>query len=408
MSATIWYISKYVTPPYAAKVGSRGFFILREFARLGHSVFLFTSDSNHLAEVPKLFENTLHEIIEGVHVHWLRTLKYRGARSVRRIISWIDFEFQFWKMEKRDLPSPDVVIVSSLSLLTVLNGLWLKRRYKCKLVFEVRDIWPMTLIETGGFSSANPLVLFLGWLERLGYENADLIVGTMPNLIEHVTEVTGVQRLVVCVPQGLDSSLLLHTKPASNGYIESYFPAGKFIVCHAGSIGADNSLDVLIACARDMQDRDDVHFLIVGEGYLKADLQRQTKNLTNFTFAPAVPKAEVQSILQRSDLLYFAAKESPVFRFGQSLNKVIDYMLSAKPILASYSGFQSMINEAQCGNFVAAGNVVALRLEIERYARMPATDRLRIGARGRKWLIENRRFETLAQNYLQHLGLKDA
>ncbi|MDP3960835.1 MAG: glycosyltransferase family 4 protein [Pseudorhodobacter sp.] len=408
MTKTIWYISKYATPPANGKVGTRGFLILREFARLGNRAVLITSDSNHLATPPRLLGPRLHEVVDGVDVHWLRTRKYTSARSLGRMVSWLDFEWQLWRMPKASLPRPDVIIVSSLSLLTIFNGLWMRRRFGCKLVFEVRDIWPMTLYVAGGMGSGNPFVRLLGWVERLSYRRADLIVGTMPNLGEHVAEVSGSTKPVICIPQGLDPALLEAPEPLQDDYVEAYFASNKFIVCHAGSIGADNALETLLACARAMRDRADVQFLIVGEGYLKVRFQEQSKDLPNVTYAPGVPKAAVQSVLARVDLLYFAVHKSPLLRFGQSLNKVIDYMLSGKPIIASYTGFPSMINEADCGSFVPAEDVKALRAEIERYAAMSPEQRVQIGARGRDWLLRNRRFETLARDYLHYLGAETA
>ena len=109
----------------------------------------------------------------------------------------------------------------------------------------------------------------------------------------------------------------------------------------------------------------------------------------------------VQSVLSECDLLYLSVHRSKVWRYGQSLNKVIDYMLSGKPIVASYSGYKSMINEAESGTFIPPGDVDALRHEIERYFGMTADGRKEIGARGKRWLIANRQYKTLAHDYLE-------
>lgn len=407
MSKTIWYISKYVTPNYAAKVGARGFFILREFSRMGHKSLLITSDSNHLANAPSFAGPRFHEDVDGVDVYWLRTVKYHGARSFRRMLSWLDFEWQLFRMPKKPLPVPDVLIVSSLSLLTVLNGLHLRRRYKCKLVFEVRDIWPMILTETGGLSRWNPFVMFLGWIEKIAYSKANLTVGTMPNLKEHVRSVLGFDRPVACIPQGLDPALLNAPQALPVGYADTYIPSDKFIVCHAGSIGADNALETLFSCARKMRANDRIHFLIVGEGYLKEKFKNDNKDLLNVTFAPGVPKASVQALLSKVDVVYFAVHNAPMLKYGQSLNKVVDYMLSGKPIIASYDGYPSMINEAGCGTYVPVEDVEALEAEIDRYFKLSDEERHNIGANGRTWLLRHRRFETLAADYLRHIDSVD-
>jgi len=400
MNKSIWYISKYVAPSYAAKVSARGFLILTALAKKGYQCTLITSDSNHLINAPTFHGPIMQERVDDVGVSWLKTWKYKSARSLGRMVSWLDFEWQLFKMPKKMLPKPDVIIVSSLSLLTILNGLWLRWKYGSKLIFEVRDIWPMVLVASGGVNPHNPFVLLLSWLEKLAYKKADKVVGTMPNLSEHIYQVTGQKIEAACIPQGVDDGLLSKPVPLSNEYIDRYFPKDKFIVCHAGSIGADNALETFFSCARLMQDSQDIHFLIVGDGYLKEQFQKENYDLNNLTFAPRVEKMQVQSVLKHVDAVYFAVNTSPLWAYGQSLNKVIDYMLSGKPILASYTGYPSMINEADCGFFVPAEDVGALKVQVARLAKMSQEERSEMGRRGYKWVLENRRFEHLAMSYI--------
>ncbi len=396
----IWYISKYVAPSYAAKVSARGFLILAALVKAGHRCTLITSDSNHLISAPSFKGKQMVELVDGVEVHWLKTLKYKSARSFGRMLSWLDFEWQLFFTPKKNMDIPDVVVVSSLSLLTILNGLLLRRKYKCKLIFEVRDIWPMVLVASGSISPRNPLVIFLSFLERLGYVKADKIVGTMPNLALHIEKVTGKKIEAACIPQGVDEGLLDESMPLSEDYVNKYLPKNKFVVCHAGSIGADNALETFFACARAMQDREDIHFLMVGDGYLREQFQNENSDLKNLTFAPRVEKKQVQSVLEHVDVVYFAVNTSPLWAYGQSLNKVIDYMLSGKPVLASYTGYPSMVNEADCGLFVPAEDVVALSAAIDRFSKMPKEELNEMGRRGREWILTNRRFGNLASQYL--------
>jgi glycosyltransferase involved in cell wall biosynthesis len=107
----------------------------------------------------------------------------------------------------------------------------------------------------------------------------------------------------------------------------------------------------------------------------------------------------VQSVLARCDLLYFAVHVSKVWQYGQSLNKVIDYMMSGKPIVASYSGYESMINEANCGVYIEAGNVFELQKQIQFFSRMDESEREEIGRRGKEWLITHRQYKKLAVDY---------
>ncbi len=399
MANVIWYISKYVAPPQRASSGSRGFSIMRELAKLGNTSIVITSDSNQLALVPNFNGKHLIEDVHGVKLIWLRTLKYQTAKSLNRILSWFDFEIRLFFLSKKDLPKPDVVIISSLSLLTIFNGLLIRRKYNCKLIFEVRDIWPLTITEEGGFSESNLFVRLLGVVEKIAYRLSDGIVGTMPNLGEHVTEVLGYSKKTHCIPMGVESEHIDNVAVLPKEYIDNHIPRDKFIVGYAGTIGITNALDSFFLCAEKMQHKDEFHFLVVGSGDLKQFYQDKFKHLNNVSFAPKVAKNLVNSVLTQFDLLYFSVHDSKVWQYGQSLNKVIDYMLSGKPIVASYSGFPSMINESGCGKFVPVGDVESMVNVIIEFYTLTPEKRDQIGARGRRWLIENRNYQRLANNY---------
>jgi glycosyltransferase involved in cell wall biosynthesis len=407
MSKTIWYISKYFAPETDDSTGSRGWLLMKEFAKQGYKPIVISSDSNNLVSLPKLQSSVSFEDKQGVSLIWLRTLKYSVAKSFLRILSWIHFEWNLFCLEKSAINKPDVIIVSSLSLLSILNGLILKKKYRCRLVFEIRDIWPLTIVEEGGFSPRNPFVLCLGLIERLGYKYSDLIVGTMPNLGDHVKEILGYERNVKCIPMGLDVSKLDDKLNLPSDYVKKYFDSSKFNVVHAGTVGITNALETFFQAALMMKDFHDVKFIIVGDGALKNYYMDKYNHLPNLVFAPKVSKKMVQSVIENSDLTYFSVYKSKVWDYGQSLNKVIDYMMGGKPIVASYSGYPSMINEAGCGTYVPAEDPASLVNEIKRYFNMTAEQRKSIGVKGRAWLLENRSYKKLASEYISILFDKE-
>ena len=402
-----WYVSKYALAPTAEdRLGTRGFQIMAEIARQGHRCVVITSDSNHLvSKQPVLDASYQVREVAGVTLVTVRTFKSTTARSWRRVASWLDFEWRLFRMPVHELPRPDAVIVSSLSLLTILNGFALRRRFGARLVFEVRDIWPLTLTEVGEFSRWNPLVIALGVVERWGYRLSDAIVGTMPNLGEHVTAVLGEPRDVACLPMGVAEQHFADGEPIPDGVAADLSDA-RFRVTYAGTVGRNNALQTLMECAQlaHYAGEQDLHFVVVGDGDLKDQFVRDYGDLPNLTFLAKVPKAQVPTVLGLSDLLYFSVHKSEVWRYGQSLNKLIDYMAAGKPIVASYTGYPSMINEADCGTFVPAGDARAALGEVLRYRDMPASERQQIGARGRTWLQRNRGYSKLAAEYASILS----
>lgn len=400
----IWFISKYGCPDYSASVGARGFLLLKQFVKKGKYALQIVSDSNHTSKPPEFEGRYYSEQVSGVEVVWIKTMKYVNPKSLRRILSWLDFEWKLFFLKKSNYPRPDIIIISSLSLLTIVNGILLSSRYKAKLVFEVRDLWPDVLIFAGGYHRLHPAVIFLRFFERLAYRSADLIVGTMPNLKSHVSDIVPcAENKVICIPQGYDPNVDRFSKEVGVCYLKKYIPEDKFIICHAGSIGADNALETFFEAAQMMRENEKVCFVVLGDGYLKSKYQSEYGHLSNVIFAPRVNRSQVKSVLKRVGVLYFAVHDTPLMQCGQSLNKVVDYMAAGRPILASFSGYQSMINEAECGTFVPAGDVSALVDEIVRYSEMTKDELDMTGQRGREWLLENRTFERLADVYLDYL-----
>ncbi|HGS4986568.1 TPA: glycosyltransferase family 4 protein [Vibrio cholerae] len=407
MSKTVWYISKYFAPKTQSAPGGRGWFLLKGLADLGFQSVAICSDSNVLIEPISIHGSSKIEELEGVKICWLKTSKYKVAKSIKRIISWFHFEYKLFLFDNSKLPNPDVIVVSSLSILTVLNGLRLKRKYKCRLIFEVRDIWPLTIVEEGGFSQYNPFVLFLSLIEKIGYKYSDAIIGTMPNLAEHVANVCKTSKPVYCIPMGFSEEQLYNQRNIDEDYYLKYLSSDKFKIVHAGTIGITNALDVYFKTAEKLVSNDEIEFIIVGDGPLKNFYASKYGHLSNVVFAPKVNKDQVQAVLSHCDLVYFSVFPSKVWEYGQSLNKVIDYMLSAKPIVASYSGYPSMINEAECGFFLQSSNITALEQKILEFKDTPIFYREKIGLRGRTWLIENRSYEKLSIEFAKVLFSED-
>ena len=403
MSKVVWYVSKYTAPPGETNSASRAFSLLRELGSLGYSPVLITSTSNHFATAPKFDCTYKFQKLDGVKICWVSGISYKNTKSLRRILSWIEFEWKLFLLPRRILPTPDAIIVSSLSLLTIIVGLYWRWRFKCRLIFEVRDIWPLTLTEEGSFHRFNPLILLLGVVERLGYRYADKIVGTMPNLDEHIQNVIGRPRKASCIPMGINTDDIVASEIAGPVASLSIIPDGKFVVGYVGSIGNTNALDWLFKVAEEMQCYDSIHFLIVGDGDCRRRYVRTYGSLPNITFHPRVNKRNVPSLLAQCDVLYFSTYRSSVWQFGQSLNKVIDYMLSGKPIIGSFSGYPSMINEAGCGQFVPAESVPALKQAILLHSKMPKHELEAMGAKGRAWLTTERQYKTLAKRYAKIL-----
>ena len=399
----IWLISKYASPPQYSKMPSRLFHLAKEMGSHDNEMLLLTSDSNHFSSYPKTGSNYNDEVVEGVHIRWLKTFKYYKTNSIRRIISWFDFEFKLFRMRTNNLIKPDVIHVSSLSIFTIIYGYYLKKKFNSFLVFEIRDIWPLTMTEEGGFSRFHPLVLLIGLVEKFGYRRSDLIVGTMPNLKEHVLDRIGVDKPFFCLPIGFNENDYDNKQLTSGDSKVNAEADGKTVIGYAGSFGITNALETLISTIKLMKENTNVLFLLVGSGDLKDKYKADLEQYQNVVFLDRMAQKDVKYFLSSCDILYLSTKSSKVWKYGQSMNKVVEYMLAAKPIVASYNGYPSMINEAGCGSFVVNADCIELKNVFLTYVNMSKEERLAVGLRGRKWIYENRSYRKLAATYLNVL-----
>ena len=392
-------VSKYfVLPGYGAN--PRWFYLAKNLQPLGHAIKIVTSNSNHGSIELQFSGGYVEELsLDGVRYDVLQTSQYKHTRSIARVFSWFDFDFKLFR-HCRNL-NPDVVVISSLSLTSIIFGIYLKWWHGSRLVFEIRDIWPLTMIEEGGFSRWHPLALYLRFIEKWGYRRADLIVGTMPNLKQHVME-SGIRR-----PQSAFHTCGIGVLPERAAEVASFIFSpeleanvqGRTIIGYCGSIGLTNNLHDFVSYIEACE-RDDVVFIIAGDGADRIQFQSRLEGRENVVFLGKIFADQVQGFLRRCDILFLSTLPSKVWDYGQSMNKVVDYMLAAKYIVAQYTGYQSFINEARCGVFTdGAGLKDCLDAAID----MPPATRDAAGLAGRKWLLEHQNYETLARDYLQKI-----
>lgn len=403
MKKSIWFISKYASPPHS-RGGQRVISLAKEFARPGHRVAVITSTSNHFAKFEKdqwvrIERGFSKASFDGVTMVAHTTLGYHKTAFAGRILSWLHFEWGVLRLPTRHLPDPTHIIVSSLSLLSILNGIRLARKFRAKLVFEIRDIWPLTLQTEFGLSNKNPLVALLALIENFGYRKCDVVVGTMPNLKEHVHSISGTMPRVVTIPQGIDGDLMR--------LVPRYVPPPRdqspTIVGYWGSIGRANSLGVLLEAATQIGPNRNLEFHFWGGGDLLERYRKEHQGQSHIYFHGHIERQQLFQEVHKAHLLILATDASVLWKYGQSLNKMVEYMMMGRPVIASYSGYPSMINEAGSGVFVPASNPTALVQTLLDFGSLPRKELERLGRTGRMWVVSHRGYAQLSKEYLEIL-----
>lgn len=401
----IWCISKYALPiEYGAQ--SRLFHISEELNKIGLKSIVITSSTNHLADLGIQKQTYRVKSFGTTDAIFLKGIKFNNSLSKNRVFSWFYFEWILFRFIKKDFQEltlpPKVIYISSLSLLTILNGYYAKRKFGAKLVFEIRDIWPLSAVIITGHHKYNPFIIFLRWVEKFGYRNSDLIVSPLGNLKQHIRESIGTNEFKFrYFPQGFDVKLLSTTHDLSDDFISKYIPKNKFIFGYIGNIVDAYDLGSLIECAKSLDSEyKNIHFLVLGDGTYKKQLIEKSKDLKNITFIPRIPKSHVSHFLSFCDVATNFLKPEPLFEYGVSPQKLVDYMLASKPILMSYTGYKTIVDDIGNGIVVESANVDKLVDAMVKLSYLTNDELVQMGQKGRSYLIDNLSWTSLVNSNL--------
>ena len=381
----------------------RQFEIGRELTRLGLTVVVISGSYSHLfARQPAATGAYTLEDLDGLTYCWVRVPRYERAMSLGRVLSMFVFMARLYRLPARRLPAPDAIVVSSPSLFPVLPaGRWARRR-RIPLVFEVRDLWPLTLQELGGLPRWHPLVAVMRWFEGRAYAIADRVVSVLPAAGAHLEARGMAPSKLAIIPNGVSADALLEPVTAAPEVVRAEAARSPFTVGFVGTLGVANALEALIGAAR-LLAGEDIRFVLVGQGPEAERLQALAADLPNVAFVGAVPKPDVPATLRVFDACYVGYHRSPLYRFGISPNKVFDYMAASRPIILAAEAANDVVADAGCGLTVPPDDPTAIADAIRRLRAMPAEDLARLGANGRAYVEREHTYPILARRYLELL-----
>lgn len=404
MSKTVWIINQYASTP-ATALGGRHYYMAREMAKRGYKVYVIGSSSHHLLREKPVFDGRFKlEEVDGFNFVWVKMPSYEHAHSKKRILSWLLFPWRLLKLPRLIPDKPDTILCSSPSPVAFLGAQWLAGKFNAKLVFEVRDIWPLTLTEIGGHSPKNPLIRFMQWVEDKAYRESSAVVSNLKGAVEHMTSRGMAREKFTWVPNGFSLDEVNLDRPL-NSIAESQLPEGKFVIGYTGTIGTANALDTLVLAAERLKGHADICFVLVGDGREKPALQKliTDKGLTNVYFVDPIRKVEIQAMLSRFDICYIGWLNDPLYRFGIGANKIPEYLYSGNPILHSYSGACDPVEEAKAGLRVAAEDSLQLAQAVLKLFRMVPEERAFLGINGRKAALAQYEYGQLADKLVEVL-----
>lgn len=407
----IMYIHPYAGSPLHG-MQLRPYYLAKEWSRQGHPVTIAAASFSHIRQQQPNAEGVLgQEHIMGIRYLWVKTPAYDG-NGVQRVANMMSFSWRLLRQAKKlaDSYKPDVVIVSSPHPFAIFAGKRIARRAGAKLVFEVRDLWPLTLIELGNKSPRHPFIRFMQYAEDYAYREADRIVSLLPLADQYMVEHGMDSRKFTYMPNGIDveewqevfaDGIALEQRSV----IERARNSGKFLVGYAGAHGMANALGDLVETAALLRDQP-VSFFLVGQGPEKEALQRQveTRGLQNVTFFPPVSKTAIPDFLSQMDALYIGWKKRDLYKFGVSANKLFDYLMAGKPVIHAIEAGNDPVRASGCGISVPPENPEWAAGAILQLLAMSEEERQEMGRSGQKYVLAEHDYKQLAHRFLRELA----
>jgi|GEM_PF-6985391 len=361
------------------------FYLAKYLVQEGVDVTLIISSANHTGTA-RAKPGT--QMIDGVRVTTIKTPSYAGSGSNARIWSWFVFEFHSFVTLLR-MKRQDIYLASSPSLLSGLTARFMAKIRRAEYIFDVRDIWPLSFTEdptvrTEGFGYRT-----FEWIERLVTRDAAWSMSSIPRLDLYNSEALGMSKPFLFFPICVDEDVI-HNDDGPD--FRDPRDNNRLVVGYSGSIGVSNNLDPLIKTIDKLRNDPRYLFKIVGKGAMLAEYRQRLKCCDNVIFYDAVSRNQIWRFSEAIDVGYVSTHNSKLWRYGQSLNKLVEYMNNGIPVIMSYpdSGYRTMLNEADAGTFIPANDSHALREELDAFRQMTVAERTEMGERAKLWISQNR------------------
>lgn len=402
----ILFISQYY-PPEMGALASRASEMCRMWSDSNHEVSVLTAFPNYPSGIiPAEYKGMKWktEKVNGVNI--IRTYIHAGhyKGKLNRVLNYISFLFSgiFWG--RKLIGRPDVIIASSPPILVPVIGYFLSKIKKTPLVFEVRDLWPESIIQISNVN--NRLILgILKKLELFLYLKARMIIVVTESFKTFITDLGIEGDKIEIVKNGVDLELYnpdkINTFPESIAHLKD-----KFIVSYIGNHGMAQGLSTIIQVAEKYIAQKEIHFLFVGDGAEKPMLEQKVHelNLSNVTFTGQIDKQQMPDYYAASNVVLVPLKNLPLFQ-KVIPSKIFEIMAMEKAMIISVPGEVKhiVVDEAQAGLFAEPENVNKIH---EAILELYNSDEKRktMGKNGRSFVNKNYSRKNLADKYIGYLS----
>ena len=401
----ILFMSHYF-PPEGNAPASRVSALCKHWVAAGHRVTVITCAPNVPNGVVYAgYRNAWRseQTVDGIRVIRVWTYLAPNKGTARRIANYLSYMFSA-TANALFVHRPDVLIATSPQFFCGWAGVlvsWLRR---VPFVLEIRDIWPESISAVEAVESKRVLRI-LEWLEQRMYRAARLIVAVGEGYRQRLIQRGVPAQKIEVIMNGLDSDLFKPRDP-DEALKAKWGLTSKFVCSYSGTIGMACGLDIVLRAATRLKavGRNDISFLLVGDGAVRAELQERAlaMGLSNVVFTGRQDKAAMPALLSVSDACLVHLRKTELFTSVMP-SKIFEAAGMARPIINGVDGFAAdFVGKAGAGICIEPDNDTQLVDAVLKLADSPGLCR-QLGNAGHQFVSAHYEREALARDYIRLL-----
>lgn len=298
----------------------------------------------------------------------------------------------------------DIIFCYATSpFLQVIPALLLAKLKKAKLVINVQDLWPQSLVATGYVKNKLALSL-IGQIVKFLYKNSDLLLLQSKSFESHIRDLAPLANMSYW-PNSVDSQFINPDRNYSCPVIQE-FSSKNFKIVFFGNVGEAQSVSTIIDLASTLRDISSIEILIVGKGsrWNWLDSQINKRALNNIKLLGHYPVQAMPHLMRQASVLLVTLLDRDIFS-STIPNKIQAYLACGRPILAAINGEGAkVIDEADAGIAVPAEDVNQLAKAAIRLSMMSEDELTLMGRNGQAYFINNFDHEQLVSDLIIHFN----
>jgi len=391
-------------PPEVNAPATRTYENAKRWVKAGHKVTIITCAPNHPnGIIYPGYENRIRQWdeIDGIRVLRVKTYLSANKGFLKRIFNYVSYMFSATLLCSL-VKNVDVVVSTSPQFFSGLSGFFVSRLKSCSWVLEIRDLWPESVIAVGAIKNRRVINLLEG-IESLMYRKADHIVSVTQSFKKHIENREIYPGKITIITNGADFDSFTPL-PKKNGISDKLGLNDKFVVSYIGTHGMAHALDTALRAAELLSDREDIVFLLVGDGAERDNLlkQKEALGLNNVIMVGQQEKSKIPQFLGASDACMILLRKTDLFKTVIP-SKMFETMAMERPIILGVEGeSKAIIERGECGlciepeNETQLADAVLKLYENEKFSK-------RLGLNGKRFAMDNYDREKLAERYLDLL-----